>query len=77
MANSVFTDYLKTLVEYSEKVDAAEVSNDDYIEYQVLESWILSAYQKGYYNQQAYKALTGIYYQIKDNFRTVLGLERS
>lgn len=77
MENSVFTDYLKMLVEYSEKVDAAEVSNDDYIEYQVLESWILSAYQNGYYNQQAYIALTGIYYQIKDNFRTVLGLERS
>lgn len=74
MSISVFTEYLKTLADYSGKVDTGEITPEDYIEYQELEARIINAYQKGYFTSQQYKSLTAAYYEIKDGFRVVLGL---
>ena len=74
MSISIFTEYLEILATYSDKVDAADVTPDEYIDYQRLEDRLLTAHNRGYFKQQDYKALMGIYYHIKEGFREVLGL---
>ena len=75
-STTVFTDYLKTLADYSEKVDNGEVTHTDFIEFQKLEARIIKAYQTGYFKHPEYSALTTIYSYIKDGFRIVLQLDR-
>ena len=41
---SVLTDYLKILAGYSGKVDAKEVTHDDYVGFQQLKDRIIKAY---------------------------------
>lgn len=72
---SVFTDHLKTLAEYSEKVDMGTVTNDDYVDFQRMLPRITKAMQDGYYKMPEYEALTRAYHIIKDSFRVVLGLD--
>lgn len=73
---SVFTDHLKTLAEYSEKVDMGTVTNEDYIAFQQVLPRIIKAMQDGYYKMPEYVALTKTYYIIKEGFRVVLGLDQ-
>ena len=74
---SVFTDHLKTLAEYSEKVDMGTVTNDDYVDFQQILPRIIKAMQDGYYKMPEYVALTKTYYIIKEGFRVVLGLDQA
>lgn len=73
---SVFTDHLKTLAEYSEKVDMGTVTDDDYVDFQQILPRIIKAMQDGYYKMPEYVALTKIFYIIKEGFRVVLGLDQ-
>ena len=73
---SVFTDYLKTLADYSERIDTGEVTHDDFSDFQKLNTRITKAYQTGYFHKGEYEALIEIYYYLKDGFRIVLGLDR-
>lgn len=75
-STSVFTDYLKTLANYSEKIDNGEVTHTDFIEFQRLEARITKAYQTGYYHDREYRALNAIYFYLKEGFRIVLQLDR-
>ena len=72
---SVYTELLKILAEYSERVDAAEVGHDDFIEFQKLQPRIIKAYQTGYFKHREYTTLNNIYYYVKEGFRIDLGLE--
>jgi len=72
---SVFTDYLKVLADYSERVDKCEVTNDDFGEFQQLKDRITKAYQRGYYKKSEYEALNIIYFYLHDAFREVLKLD--
>lgn len=72
---SVFTDHLKILAEYSEKVDTGTATNDDYVDFQRMLPRITKAMQDGYYKMPEYEALTRAYHIIKDSFRVVLGLD--
>lgn len=72
---SVFTDHLKILAEYSEKVDKGTATDEDYADFQNLLPRIIKASQDGYYKMPEYVALTRVYYIIKDSFRVVLGLD--
>ena len=74
---SVFTDHLKTLAEYSEKIDTGTVTDDDYVDFQQILPRIIKAMQDGYYKMPEYVALTKIFYIIKDGFRVVLGLDQA
>lgn len=75
-STTVFTEYLKTLADYSERVDNGQISHDDFIEFQKLEPRITKAYQNGYFKHPEYSALNTIYFFIKDGFRIVLQLDR-
>lgn len=74
---SVFTDHLKILAEYSEKIDTGTVTDDDYVDFQQILPRIIKAMQDGYYKMPEYVALTKIFYIIKDGFRVVLGLDQA
>ena len=73
---SVFTDHLKTLAEYSEKVDMGTATDEDYADFQQMLPRIIKAMQDGYYKMPEYVALTKIFYIIKEGFRVVLGLDQ-
>ena len=73
---SVFTDHLKTLAEYSEKVDMGTATDEDYADFQQMLPRIIKAMQDGYYKMPEYVALTRTFYVIKDGFRVVLGLDQ-
>ena len=72
---SVFTELLQLLGEYSEKVDDGTLTHDDFGEFQKLESRIIKAYQRGYFHNREYRALTAAYYFIKEGARIVLRLD--
>ena len=72
---SVFTELLQILGDYSEKVDNAAFSDNDYIDYQNLEARIINAYKNGYFHNREYRALTSAYYYIKEGAQTVLNLD--
>ena len=74
---SVFTDHLKTLAEYSEKIDMGTVTNEDYIAFQQVLPRIIKAMQDSYYKMPEYVALTKTYYIIKEGFRVFLGLDQA
>ena len=74
---SVFTDHLKILAEYSEKVDMGTATDEDYADFQQMLPRIIKAMQDGYYKMPEYVALTKIFYIIKDGFRVVLGLDQA
>ena len=74
---SVFTDHLKILAEYSEKIDTGTVTDDDYVDFQQILPRIIKAMQDGYYKMPEYVALTKTYYIIKEGFRVVLGLDQA
>ena len=73
---SVFTDHLKILAEYSEKVDMGTATDDDFADFQQMLPRIIKAMQDGYYKMPEYVALTKIFYIIKEGFRVVLGLDQ-
>lgn len=73
---SVFTDHLKILAEYSEKVDMGTATDEDYADFQQMLPRIIKAMQDGYYKMPEYVALTKIFYIIKEGFRVVLGLDQ-
>ena len=66
---SVFTDHLKILAEYSEKVDMGTATDDDFADFQQMLPRIIKAMQDGYYKMPEYVALTKIFYIIKEGFR--------
>lgn len=72
---SVFTDHLKILAEYSEKVDSGTATDEDFADFQQMLPRIIKAMQDGYYKMPEYVALTRTFYVIKDSFRVVLGLD--
>lgn len=72
MGTSVFTDYLKALACYSEQVDTGRVSQDGFAGFQELKGRIANAYQKGYFQEPEYEALTAIYHYIHDGFIIML-----
>lgn len=76
MANtSVFTELLQALAAYSEKVDKAEVTDNDFLEFQDIKSQIIRGYHAKYFGGDEYTALNSIYHIVKDGFREVLGLD--
>ena len=72
---SIFTDYLKILADYSGKVDAREVTHDDFVDLQQLKDRIIKAYQRVCFRKTVHDALTTIYYYLHDGFRVVLQLD--
>lgn len=73
---SVFTEILKELAAYSEAADNGTATHSDFIELQRLNVRIMDAHNDGRFNVRQYKALSAAYFDIKDNFRVVLGLNR-
>ena len=73
---SVFTEILKELAAYSEAADTGTATHSEFLELQRLHVRIMDAHNTGYFNRSQYAALNAAYFDIKDNFREVLGLNR-
>lgn len=71
---SVFTDYLIALTEHSKKLDAYEVTYEDFVELQKLEAKILNAHNVGYYGGMDRQALYDLYKHCVKYYRLLLGL---
>lgn len=76
MSKSEFTEILKQLGKYSERVDAGKITDDEFVEYQQLEAKITDAYKKGSFHDTKYRVLIAAYYHIKEGARQALGLDR-
>lgn len=76
MSTSVFTEMLQQLAEYSAAADNGTATHSEFIELQRLNARIMNARNTGHIREQQYKALSAAYFDIKDNFRVVLGLNR-
>lgn len=74
MSTSVFTEILKELAAYSEAADTGTATHSQFIELQRLNVRIIDARNAGYFNRRQYAALSAAYFDIKDGFRDVLGL---
>lgn len=72
---SVFTDYLKILADYSEKVDTGTATDDDFAVFQRMLPKIIKAMQDGHCNMSESEVLTRAYHIIISGFRIVLGLD--
>ena len=76
MSTSVFTEMLQQLAEYSAAADNGTATHSQFIELQRLNVRIMNARNTGHLREPQYKALSAAYFDIKDNFRVVLGLNR-
>lgn len=70
---SVFTDILKELCEYCEKVDMGAATHEDFGKLQKLQPRIIKAYQEGRFHRPEYSALTNIYIRNMEEYRQALG----
>ena len=70
---SVFTDILKELCEYSEKVDMGTATHEDFGSLQKLQSRIIKAYREGHFHVPEYSALMTIYSRNMEEYRQALG----
>ena len=76
MSTSVFTELLQQLAEYSAAADNGTATHSEFIELQKVNVRTMNARNTGHINEYQYKALSAAYFDIKDNFREVLGLNR-
>lgn len=74
---TVFTEVLRDLAEWSERVDDGSITNNEFAELQRLEPRILRARHEGRFEADEYRALMSIYHYIKDGARCVLHLDQS
>ncbi len=70
---SVFTDILKELCEYSEKVDTGTATHEDFGNLQKLQPRIIKAYQEGRFHRPEYTALMNTYFRNMEEYRQALG----
>lgn len=70
---SVFTDILKELCEYSEKVDTGAATHEDFANLQKLEPRIINAYRECRFRSARYIALMNIYNTTMEAYRYALG----
>ena len=75
-STSVFTEMLGQLAEYSAAADTGAATHSQFLELQRLHVRIMQAHNEGRFSEPQYRALTAAYFDIKDNFRVVLGLNR-
>ena len=73
---SVFTEILKRYGELSEAADNGTATSTQFIELQRLDVRVMDARNAGYINERQYRALSSAYFDIKENFQAVLGLNR-
>lgn len=68
------TKYLLELFNYSNKLDNKTLHHDDFIYFQRL--GIQEAYKENKLTKKEYEALTVIYYELKNQIRDYLNLNR-
>lgn len=76
MQTSVFSELLAELLKHSLKLDGATVTGEDFIALQKLEAHITNAYQTGYFNGNAARALSSIAAELHKDYRTALKLDK-
>ena len=73
---SAFTKLLQRLGAYSEKVDDGSLTDNDFVDFQALESRIIGEYQSRHFHRNEYLILTGAYYYLKTKARILLRLDQ-
>ena len=76
MQTSVFSERIAALLKHSLKLDAGTATDADFIELQKLEAHITNAYQTGYFNGNAARALSSIAAELHKDYRTALKLDK-
>ena len=69
---TIFTEHLQTLANYSRMIDDGTAAHNDFVTLQKLGPQIEQAHQAGQYAYLEYRALTNIYYHLKDSMRKLL-----
>lgn len=70
-----YTKLLQLLGAYSEKVYSGTLTDNDYVDFQRIESRIIEAYKNGKFDNEEYRSLARAYYHIKAAARAVLRLD--
>ncbi len=69
---SVFTEIVLKIAHYSELIENMQISHDDFVEYQKLETRIINARETRHITHAQYKPLIHIYYLLLTDFRNAL-----
>ena len=73
--NPEYIELLQLLGAYPEKVYSGTLTDNDYVDFQRIESRIIEAYKNGKVDNEEYRLLARAYYHIKAAARAVLRLD--